>query len=381
MNRNTENFREMKKNIAVLPGDGIGPEVVKQAKKVLDVIAQKYGHDFKYDDALVGASAIDQTEDPLPEETIEICRNADAVLFGAIGDPKYDNDPKAKVRPEQGLLRLRKALGLYANIRPVQLFESLAHRSPLKEERIKGTDLVVYRELTGGIYFGEKGRSEDGNLAFDHCEYTISEIERISEMAFEAAMRRRKKLTLVDKANVLETSRLWRETVQVMAVNYPEVKVEYLFVDNAAMQVIQRPTQFDVILTENMFGDIISDETSVITGSIGLLPSASVGEQTSLFEPIHGSYPQAAGKDIANPIATILSAALMLDSFELFKEANSIRTAVNRSISQGLVTPDLNPSSHITCSRAGDVISLLIEAEVPKEVNFENMFEGSLPVI
>lgn len=371
----------MKKRIAVLPGDGIGPEVIKQAKKVLDVITQKFGHDFEYEIGLVGAIAIDKTGVPLPEETLEMCRNADAVLFGAIGDPKYDNDPKAKIRPEQGLLQLRKSLGLFANIRPVKLFESLIDRSPLKEKRIRNTDLVVYRELTGGIYFGDKGRSEDGRSAYDHCTYNVDEIERVADLAFKAAMRRRKKLTLVDKANVLETSRLWRETVQVMAINYPEVEVEYLFVDNAAMQIIQRPNQFDVILTENMFGDIISDEASVITGSIGLLPSASQGKHTSLFEPIHGSYPQAAGKDIANPIATILSVAMMLESFELFKEADSIRTAVNRSIAQGLVTPDLDPISHVTCSKVGDIISLLIEAEVPREVNFENMFEGSLPVI
>lgn len=371
----------MKKKIAVLPGDGIGPEVIKQAKKVLEGVALKFDHEFEYEYALVGADAINKTGSPLPEKTIEICRQADAVLFGAIGDPSYDNNPKAKVRPEQGLLQLRKSLGLYANIRPVKLFDSLADRSPLKEERITGTDLIVYRELTGGIYFGEKGRSKEGASAYDVCEYSVNEIERVAVMAFDAAMRRRKKLTLVDKANVLETSRLWRETVQDLSKNYPEVEVEYLYVDNAAMQIIQRPNQFDVILTENMFGDIISDEASVITGSIGLLSSASVGDQTSLFEPIHGSYPEGAGKDIANPIATILSVALMLESFELYREANSIRNAVDRSIAQGLVTPDLDPISHVTCSKAGDVISLLIEAEEPKEVNFENMFEGSLPVI
>lgn len=371
----------MNKKIAVLPGDGIGPEVVKQAKKVLDAVAQKFDHNFEFEVGLVGAVAIDQTGEPLPAKTLELCRRSDAILFGAIGDPKYDNDPKAKVRPEQGLLQLRKSLGLYANIRPVQLFPSLISRSPLKEDRIVGTDLIVYRELTGGIYFGEKGRTDNGNSAFDRCSYSIEEIKRVAEMAFEAAMRRRKKLTLVDKANVLETSRLWRETVQIMAVNYPEVEVEYLYVDNAAMQVIQRPNQFDVILTENMFGDIISDETSVITGSIGLLPSASVGEQTALFEPIHGSYPEAAGLDIANPIATILSAAMMLESFDLHQEANSIRSAVERSIEEGLVTSDLDNLKHVSCSKVGDVISLLIEAETPKEVNFDNMFEGSLPVI
>lgn len=371
----------MEKRIAVLPGDGIGPEVIKQAKKVLKAVAHRHRHTFTYDVALVGAAAIDETGNPLPEETIETCRQADAVLFGAIGDPKYDNNPNAKVRPEQGLLQLRKSLGLYANIRPVQLYPSLIERSPLKEDRIKGTDLVVYRELTGGIYFGEKGRDAEGKSAFDNCSYSIYEIERVAKMAFEAAQRRRKKLTLVDKANVLETSRLWRETVQVMSVNYPNIEVEYLFVDNAAMQIIQRPSQFDVILTENMFGDIISDEASVITGSIGLLPSASVGKQTSLFEPIHGSYPEAAGKDVANPIAAILSVALLLENLDMHKESAAVRKAVQRTIDHGLVTPDLNPNSHVSCSKVGDVISLLIETDIPSETTFENLFEGSLPFI
>ncbi|MCG8373737.1 MAG: 3-isopropylmalate dehydrogenase [Balneolales bacterium] len=371
----------MEKRIAVLAGDGIGPEVVKQAIKVLQAIAHRFQHMFIYDVALVGAAAIDETGDPLPDETLEACRLSDAILFGAIGDPKYDNDPTAKVRPEQGLLRLRKELGLFANIRPVQLYNSLIERSPLKEDRIRNTDLVVYRELTGGIYFGEKGRMDGGKRAFDHCEYTVEEIRRIAEMAFDAALRRKKKLTLVDKANVLETSRLWRETVQRVAQRFPLVNVEYLFVDNAAMQVIQRPNQFDVILTENMFGDIISDETSVITGSIGLLPSASVGEQTSLFEPIHGSYPEGAGKDIANPVATILSAAMLLDSFELFDEANLVRSVVKKVIEKGLVTPDLNPDSFIACSKMGDVISLLIESDLEDESALDNLLEGKLPLI
>ncbi len=371
----------MEKRIAVLAGDGIGPEVVKQAIKVLNAISHRYKHVFVYDFALVGAAAIDETGSPLPDETIEACQLADAILFGAIGDPKYDDDPKAKVRPEQGLLQLRKTLGLYANIRPVQLFESLIERSPLKENRITGTDLVVYRELTGGIYFGEKGRSKDGKSAYDHCEYSSDEITRIAKMAFEAAERRRKKLTLVDKANVLETSRLWRETVQKLSELYPDIEVEYLFVDNAAMQVIQRPNQFDVILTENMFGDIISDETSVITGSIGLLPSASVGRDTSLYEPIHGSYPQAAGKDIANPVATILSAAMMLESFEMYDEAKRVRTTVGKVIEKGLVTPDLNPEDFISCSKVGDIIALLIESDIEEEADFDNVFEGSLPLI
>jgi len=371
----------MDKRIAVLPGDGVGPEVVKQAIKVLDAIAQRYTHNFTYDVTLVGATAIDAIGDPLPEETLEACRLSDAILFGAIGDPKYDNDPTAKIRPEQGLLRLRKSLGLYANIRPVQLFSSLMERSPLKEDRIYGTDLVVYRELTGGIYFGDKGRTNKRKSAYDHCVYSDFEIERIANMAFEAALSRRKQLTLVDKANVLETSRLWREIVQKVAQVYPLVEVEYLFVDNAAMQVIERPNQFDVILTENMFGDIISDETSVITGSIGLLPSASVGEQTSLFEPIHGSYPEAAGKDIANPIATILSAAMLLESFDMFEEATLVRNVVKQVIEKGLVTQDLNSDSFIACSKVGDVLSLLIETDLEDENAFDNLFEGKLPFI
>ncbi|HCD51121.1 MAG TPA: 3-isopropylmalate dehydrogenase [Balneolaceae bacterium] len=371
----------MDKRIAVLAGDGIGPEVIKQALKVLEAVAHRYTHSFTLDYGLVGAAAIDETGNPLPDETIEACRLADAVLFGAIGDPKYDNDPNAKVRPEQGLLKLRKSLGLYANIRPVQLFNSLIDRSPLREDRIQGTDLVVYRELTGGIYFGDKGRNTDGTEAFDHCNYSVQEIERIAKMAFEAARRRRDKVTLVDKANVLETSRLWRETVQKMSNRFPDVEVEYMFVDNAAMQVVQNPSQFDVILTENMFGDIISDETSVITGSIGLLPSASVGDQTSLFEPIHGSYPQAAGKDIANPVATILSLAMMLESFEMFEEAKRVRSSVNKVIAKGLVTPDLNPDNFISCSKVGDVISLLIESDIDDDHTFEDLFEGNLPLI
>ncbi|MAL17410.1 MAG: 3-isopropylmalate dehydrogenase [Balneola sp.] len=370
----------MKKKIAVLPGDGIGPEVTKQAIKVLEVIAERFGHEFEYEKGLVGAVAIEATGDPLPKETLETCLNADSILFGAIGDPKYDNNPNAKVRPEQGLLRLRKELGLYANIRPVKTYDSLIQRSPLKEENIKGTDLVIYRELAGGIYFGEKGRSEDGESAYDHCTYSVAEIERIAKLAFQAAQNRRKKLTLIDKANVLETSRLWRQTVQVIAQNYPDVEVEYLFVDNAAMQIILRPNQFDVILTENMFGDIISDESSVITGSIGLLPSASIGEKASLFEPIHGSYPQAAGKDIANPIAMILSVAMMLNHFGLKEEAELINTNITFMIKKGLVTQDLHSRNFISCSKVGDALGLLLDKNI-EGVRFENMFEGKLPVI
>ena len=347
----------MKKKIAVLPGDGIGPEIVEQAIKVLNAVGEKYNVDFEYTRALVGAHAIDETGNPLPDETLGICMASDAILFGAIGDPKYDNDPNAKVRPEQGLLKLRKELGLYGNIRPVVTYGALIHMSPLKEDRIKGADFVVYRELTGGIYFGEKTRSEDGQSASDGCIYSVPEIERISRLAFEAAKVRRKKLTLVDKANVLETSRLWRDTVRKMGEQYPEIELDYMFVDNAAMQIIQWPSQFDVILTENMFGDIISDEASVITGSLGLLPSASVGDKTALFEPIHGSYPQAAGKNIANPVATILSAAMLLDALEMNEAASSVRRIVEKSLNDGHTTADLNESDALSTSEVGDLIA------------------------
>ncbi len=331
----------MKLNIAVLPGDGIGPEIVEQAQKVIDAVADKFNHEVKYTNALVGAIAIDNVGNPYPEETHEICMKSDAVLFGAIGDPKYDNDPKAKVRPEQGLLNMRKKLGLYANIRPVSTFPSLLDKSPLRLDIVDGADFVVVRELTGGIYFGEKGRSEDLKKAFDTCTYTTEEIERILKLAFTYAGKRNKRLTVVDKANVLATSRLWREIAQAMEPEHKDIEVDYMFVDNAAMQLIQWPKKFDVMVTENMFGDILSDEASVITGSLGLLPSASVGVHTSVFEPIHGSYPQAAGKDIANPIATVLSAAMLLESLNLLDEAKAVRDAVSKSLSEGVVTEDI----------------------------------------
>jgi 3-isopropylmalate dehydrogenase len=333
----------MEFKIAVLSGDGIGPEIVEQAIKVLKAVGKKFNHNFEFTEALVGAIAIDRVGDPFPEETFQLCMDSDAVLFGAIGDPKYDNDPKAKVRPEQGLLAMRKKLGLYANIRPVTTFPSLIHKSPLRKDLVEGADFVVIRELTGGIYFGEpRGRSEDLTKAYDTCVYTRSEVERIMKLGFEYAAKRNKRLTVVDKANVLATSRLWRETVQEMAPSYPHIELDYMFVDNAAMQIIQWPKKFDVMVTENMFGDILSDEASVITGSLGLLPSASVGIHTSVFEPIHGSYPQAAGKDIANPLATVLSAAMLLEiSLNLTDEANAIRQVVDRSMEEGVVTEDI----------------------------------------
>lgn len=349
--------------IAVLPGDGIGPEVIKQAIKVLNATGERFGHKFHYTYGDVGAIAIDKTGNPLPEASLDICLDSDALLFGAIGDPKYDDDPNAKVRPEQGLLGLRKALGLFCNIRPVSIFETLTHLSPIKAEFLKNADFVIYRELTGGIYFGDKGRSEDGKSAYDTMIYHTSEIEQIAHMAFKHAQKRRKLVTLIDKANVLESSRLWRDTVQkLQKTAYPDVKLEALFVDNAAMQVIINPSQFDVVLTSNMFGDIISDESSVLTGSLGLLPSASIGKKTAMFEPIHGSYPQGAGKDIANPIATVLSAAMLLDHLGLNKEANTVRRAVTKVLKAGIGTIDLKTSKHISCSRMGDLLEAIVQS-------------------
>ncbi|MEY3377387.1 MAG: hypothetical protein RLZZ328_402, partial [Bacteroidota bacterium] len=345
----------MEKKIAVILGDGIGPEVTQQSIKVLDTIAKHFSHQFTYTHALMGACAIDATGNPLPDETIKICLGSDAILFGAIGDPKYDNDPTAKVRPEQGLLKLRKELQLFANIRPVKTYTALQHLTPLKPKLLENVDFVIYRELTGGIYFGEKSLSEDGSTATDGCSYTVTEIERIAHLAFKHAQIRRKKLTLVDKANVLETSRLWRKVVQAIAKEYADVAVDYLFVDNAAMQIILNPAQFDVVLTENLFGDIISDEASVLAGSLGLLPSASVGNTVALFEPIHGSYPQAKGKDIANPLGSILSAAMLLDHFSLNKEAAIIREAVSWCLNNGFVTKDIDPMNSYTTTAMGDM--------------------------
>ncbi|MCC8147031.1 MAG: 3-isopropylmalate dehydrogenase [Bacteroidales bacterium] len=333
----------MKLKIAVLPGDGIGPEIVAQALEVTKAVCEKFGHELVYEEGLVGASAIDAVGDPYPQKTHELCMASDAVLFGAIGSLKYDNDPSAKVRPEQGLLTMRKQLGLYANIRPVTTFPSLIHKSPLRPDLIENADFICIRELTGGIYFGRpQGRSEDGQVAYDTCVYSREEIERIVRLAFDYAVKRKKKLTIVDKANVLATSRLWRQVSQEIEKEYPEVETEYMFVDNAAMQIVQWPKRFDVMVTENMFGDILTDEASVITGSLGMLPSASIGIHTSVFEPIHGSYPQAAGKNIANPLATILSAALMFEyAFGLMDEGKLIREAVNESLAQKVVTEDI----------------------------------------
>ncbi len=352
----------MNMNIALLAGDGIGPEVTEQAVKVSNAIAEKFGHKIEWTPALTGAAAIDAVGDPYPDETHAICEASDAVLFGAIGLPRFDNNPSAKVRPEQGLLRMRKKLGLFANVRPTFTFPSLLDKSPLKQERIEGTDLVFLRELTGGIYFGERGRENEGNTAFDTCTYTREEIIRLAKKGFELARTRTKKLCCVDKANVLETSRLWRETVQSMEKDYPDVEVTYELVDAVAMRLVQWPNSYDVLITENLFGDILTDEASVISGSMGLMPSASVGSENSLYEPIHGSFPQATGLDIANPLATILSAAMMFEmSFNLKEEGTLIRKVVDQSLADGVVTEDLaNGAKAYKTSEVGDYLVDLI---------------------
>ena len=333
----------MNLKIALLAGDGIGPEVVREAVKVSESIAKKFNHKISWKEGLVGAAAIDKTGDPYPSETHDVCLNSDAVLFGAVGDPKFDNDPSAKVRPEEGLLRMRKKLGLYANIRPTYTFDSLMDKSPIKRSIIEGTDLVFVRELTGGIYFGKRGRKDNNNFAFDTCEYSKEEIIRLAKIGFELSLKRSKKLCCIDKANVLESSRLWRETVQSMEKEYPDVQVSYEFVDAVAMRLIQNPSSYDVLITGNLFGDILTDEASVISGSMGLMPSASVGLKTSIYEPIHGSYPQAKGKNIANPLATILSASMMFEgSFGLIEESELIKQVVSDSITKKIVTGDLS---------------------------------------
>ncbi|WP_185867103.1 3-isopropylmalate dehydrogenase [Blattabacterium cuenoti] len=329
----------MIKNISVIEGDGIGPEVIKETIKVLNSIAIKYGHDFHYKNVLAGSKAIEKLGDPMPEESIENCLKSDAVLFSCIGDPKYDHNPRGK-RPEDGLLKLRKRMNLYCNIRPIIVF-SILDKSPVKKEFLNQVDFVIYRELTGGIYFGEKGRNKNGEEAYDYCIYSKTEIERIGEMAFKAALSRKKKVTLVDKANVLETSRLWREVIKNISLDYPNVDLDFLYIDNAAMQIIMNPKKFDIILTDNMFGDILSDESSVLTSSLGLLPSASIGNNKSMFEPIHGSYPQAKGKNIANPLGCILSSSMMLEYFGMHKEKNILEKAVKNSIEKKICTPDI----------------------------------------
>lgn len=330
--------------LAVVKGDGIGPEIVIEAEKVLDKIGEKFGHNFAYTDVLAGGCAIDETGKPLPEETIKTAKESDSVLLGAVGGPKWDTLP-GNMRPERALLGLRSELGLFANIRPAKLHDALADACPLKPEIAEnGLDMVIVRELTGGLYFGDRGRRYGGKEAYDELKYSVEEIERIGRVAFNLAMKRdRKKVTSVDKANVIETSRLWRETMHKLAKEFPEVQYEDMLVDNCAMQLVRNPSQFDVIVTENMFGDILSDEASMTTGSIGMLPSSSLGNGTlGMYEPIHGSAPDIAGQNKANPIATVLSCAMMLrDSFGLMEEAKSIEDAVTAVLDNGYRTADI----------------------------------------
>ena len=336
----------MKKHILIIPGDGIGQEVTAVGKQVLEAIGRRFNHDFTFDTALIGHAAIEATGSPLPDETVNKAKSSDAILFGAVGHPKYDNDPSAKVRPEQGLLGIRKALGLYANLRPIKLFDELLGASSIKPEVLRGVDILFFRELTGDVYFGERGRRDDGATAYDTMIYSRYEVERVANKAFDAASTRRKKLCSVDKANVLESSRLWREVVQEVAQAYPEVEVEYQFVDAAAMLLIKDPKRFDVVLTGNLFGDILTDEASQIAGSMGMLASASIGDKTGLYEPIHGSAHDITGKGIANPMASVLSAALMLDiSFGLKTEAETIVQAINTVLKAGYRTRDIADSA------------------------------------
>jgi 3-isopropylmalate dehydrogenase len=338
--------------ILTIKGDGIGHEIVPCGKAVLEKISQKFNHNFVFDEAIMGHTAILSTGNPLPDQTLEKAKNSDAILFGAIGDPSYDNNPKAAVRPEQGLLRIRTELGLFANLRPIQIFDELSQASPLKPEIVANTDILFFRELTGGIYFGKpRERRDGGNTAVDTCIYTKEEVRRIAIMAFESARLRQKKITSVDKANVLETSRLWRETVNEVAKNYPDIQLEHQLVDSMAMKLMSSPSQYDVVLTENLFGDILTDQASQIAGSLGMLASASIGNSNiqnkncinfGLFEPIHGSAPDIAGQNIANPLACILSAGLLLEiGLGLKTEADAITNAVKKTLAQGYRTIDI----------------------------------------
>jgi len=372
----------MRLKIALLGGDGIGPEVLEQSVKCLKAVEETFNHQFIFTEAPVGAVAISNNGQPLPDETLQLCKDSDAILFGAIGALQYDNDPNATIRPEQGLLKLRKALGLFACIRPVKVFPSIIENFTLNDKSIAGTDLVIYRELIGGIYFGEKKLSEDGTIASDLCQYSENEISRIAHLAFKAAKNRKRKLTLVDKANVLETSRLWRRVVTEISKSYPEVTLECMFIDNATVQMMLNPAQFDVILTDNMFGDILSDQGSVIIGSIGLLPSASIGSENAMFEPFHGSYPQAKGKNIANPVASILSTAMLLQHFDLKEESRAVVAAVRKSFIKKVVTPDIMGSSKYGTDYVGDFIAdNIVDSNENLNINDENIGLGKSTII
>lgn len=371
----------MKLTIALLPGDGIGPEITKQSKKVLEAIAHQYNHTFLFKEALIGAAAIEKTGVPLPQITINTCLESDAILFGAIGTPAYDDNPDAKIRPEQGLLQLRKVLRLYSSLRPVKVYNQLLEKSSLRKEVIKGVDFLIYRELSSGVYYGEKQISEDGTFAADTCSYHTEEIERIAHLAFKAAQKRKKKLTLVDKANVMESSRLWRKVVKNIGKQYPDVTLDFLFIDNAAMELITHPKHFDVILTDNLFGDILSNEASVIGSSIGLSASVSTGDKYALFSPVHGSYSLATGKSIANPLASILSAALLLDHFGLPEEAMAVRKAVEKSLELQITTADIYKSVNFSTAKVGDFIADVINYPDDDDINFTNIHIGQSTII
>ena len=363
----------MKKNIAVITGDGIGPEVTQQSIKVLNAIAEKFDHEFEYTYCLMGAVAIEDTGEPLPNATLEVCLGTDAILVGAIGHPKYDNDPGAVIRPQQGLLKLRKTLQLFAHIRPVSLYPSLYNLSPLKNKYVEGVDMLIFRELTGGIYFGDKEWDGENTWASDESRYNKEEIERIAHLAFQAAQKRKKKLTLVDKSNVLETSKLWRKVVQNMSAQYADVQLNFMFADTAAMQMVLNPKQFDVILTENLMGDILGDAASAICGSVGLLPAKSVGNSIALFEPVLGPCTHLAGKDIANPVGSILAAAMMLEYFNLKKEAQLVRDAVQWTIESLFVSKDIDPINFYFTSTIGELVSEYISGRMSGRVNKENI--------
>ncbi len=371
----------MKLDIAVLGGDGIGPEVTEQAVKALTAVAEYFDHEFNFKYALVGATAIKEKGKPLPKKTIKICKECDTVLFGAIGHETFDNDPKTKIYPEQGLLELRQELKLYANIRPVIVYNYLLNNSPLKPENARGTNILIYRELMGGLFYGKKEYNVEENKAFDSCTYTIDEIQRIAHDAFEAAQGRKKKLTLVDKSNVLETSRLWRHVVMEMSKDYPKVKVELMYVDQAAAKIILDPKSFDVILTANLIGDFISEEAAALVGSKGIMASASLGEKYSLFEPIHGSYNEAKDQGIANPFGSILSAAMLLDHFGLHEESRAIKRSVEKATELNLLTPDLNKQKPLTTQKVGDFISDYILNPDLTNFNIENIYLGQSTII
>ncbi len=371
----------MKLDIAVLSGDGIGPEVTEQSVKALKAVAEFYNHDFYFHEALVGATAIEKEGTPLPQATIDTCKKCDTVLFGAIGDPKFDNDPHTNVYPEQGLLGIRKELELYANIRPVIVYNYLLNNSPLKPENARGTNILIFRELTAGLFYGEKGTKEDGKVAFDECIYHIDEIKRIAHLAFKAAEKRKKKLTLIDKSNVLETSRLWKRTVIEMSEEYPSVNVELMYVDQAAAKVILNPKSFDVILTANLIGDFISEEASALVGSKGIMASASLGKKYSLFEPIHGSYPVATNKGIANPVGAILSAVMLLEHFNLQEEANAIKRSVTKAMELDLTTEDLNKEKPLSTEKVGDFIADYILNPDMTNFNIQNIYLGQSTII